>query len=421
LTPISNKARVGVKNCGGINVRIIGEMGRWDCLRELDDSNDMRFGETNKVTDDEPLGLQRNESILNNSKNKNKTKTRGKDIPKSEGRKQTKNSGKKVMQNKGQGKLKCFYANVRSIVNKRDELELYMFEESPDIIGITETWATDNIEDSELSLDGYVMLRRDRVVGVKLKGGGVLLYVKNSLDVVIRDDIADDKFPECIWCDVKFNGEKTLVGLCYRAPDSSKIEDEGLYRLITRASKEKLLLMGDINFPELDWGKPETIDDSHPLVQCVNDNFLIQCVENCTRGKNILDLVFTSEENMVENLVVGEPFGTSDHQIVRWVFIASKDKLKHKEELKVHDYFKVDYNQMKINSIIGNNLAKDFSGVEENWICFRSEMDNLKDKWVPHKINRVGKCKWVNKKVNRCRRAKVRAWGKLQSQDSASN
>ena len=58
-----------------------------------------------------------------------------------------------------------------------------------------------------------------------------------------------------------------------------------------------------------------------------------------------------------------------DHQIVRWVLRLARDKLKHKEELKVHDYFKVDYNQMKINSIIGNNLAKDFSVVEENWIC----------------------------------------------------
>ena len=34
---------------------------------------------------------------------------------------------------------------------------------------------------------------------------------------------------------------------------------------------------------------------------------------NLPRGENILDLVFTSEENMIENLSVGEHFGTS-HQ-----------------------------------------------------------------------------------------------------------
>ena len=41
---------------------------------------------------------------------------------------------------------KCFYTNARSIVNKLDEYELYIDEEKPDIIGITETWLTSGIE-----------------------------------------------------------------------------------------------------------------------------------------------------------------------------------------------------------------------------------------------------------------------------------
>ena len=36
--------------------------------------NDKEIRETNKVTDDEPLGLQKNESILNNSRNKKQNK-----------------------------------------------------------------------------------------------------------------------------------------------------------------------------------------------------------------------------------------------------------------------------------------------------------------------------------------------------------
>ena len=75
-------------------------------------------------------------------------------------------------------KLKCFYVNARSIINKREELELYILNEKPDIIGITETWAVENIGNSELNVEGYTMLRRDRIIDVKLKGGGVLLYIK---------------------------------------------------------------------------------------------------------------------------------------------------------------------------------------------------------------------------------------------------
>ena len=38
--------------------------------------------------------------------------------------------------------------------------------------------------------------------------------------------------------------------------------------------------------------------------------------------ENILDLVFTSDENMIEKLCVGEHLGTSDHQIIRWNMLA---------------------------------------------------------------------------------------------------
>ena len=42
------------------------------------------------------------------------------------------------------------------------------------------------------------------------------------------------------------------------------------------------------------------------------------------KRKNVLDLILTTEENMVENLAVGEPSGTSDHQIIRCDFVACK-------------------------------------------------------------------------------------------------
>jgi len=82
------------------------------------------------------------------------------------------------------------------------------------------------------------------------------------------------------------------------------------------------MLMGDFNFADINWCIPETVDDSHLFLKCVNDNFLFQHVQDPTRGKNMLDLVFTSEKNMIENLVVGENFGTSDHQIIRCNMLA---------------------------------------------------------------------------------------------------
>ena len=63
-------------------------------------------------------------------------------------------------------KLLCFYVNARSIVYKMSELELYIFEEKPDIIGITESWTFEELQNSELNIDGYVLL-----------GVGVLCFI----------------------------------------------------------------------------------------------------------------------------------------------------------------------------------------------------------------------------------------------------
>ena len=221
-------------------------------------------------------------------------------------------------------------------MNKIDELELYITQEKSDIIEITETLTHEDIQDSEICIEGYTLLRKDRVIGDKIRGGGVALYIKNEFSVTTREDLTEANFPESIWCDIEIGGEKTVVGVCYRPPPNNKICDEAMYELITRASREKVLIMGDFNLPELDWAKSETLDDSHPFIVCVNNNFLFQGVTEGTRSSNILDLVLTSEENMIENVTVGEPFGSSDHQIIRFNFIACKEGSK--VEIKVHEF-----------------------------------------------------------------------------------
>ncbi len=40
------------------------------------------------------------------------------------------------------------------------------------------------------------MLRKDRVSPIKTRGGGVLFYIKEYINVVQRDDICSTLFPE---------------------------------------------------------------------------------------------------------------------------------------------------------------------------------------------------------------------------------
>ena len=66
--------------------------------------------------------------------------------------------------------------NARSIINKKNELDIMVEEIKPYIIGITESWANNDITDAELGLEGYVMFRTDRMG----RRGGVLLHINSA-------------------------------------------------------------------------------------------------------------------------------------------------------------------------------------------------------------------------------------------------
>jgi len=150
------------------------------------------------------------------------------------------------------------------------------------------------------------------------------------------------------------------------------------------------------------------VDDSHPFLKCVNDNFLFQHVQDPTRRNNILDLVFTSEENMIKNLVVGENFGTSDHQIIRWNMLACKELQR---DIKSYNYTKVNYDIMRheIALLTWDNIII-VENVEDDWFQFKAVIEKIRNELVPCKTAKIKISKWVTRMVTKCRRAKNKAW-----------
>ena len=75
--------------------------------------------------------------------------------------------------------LSILYTNVRSILNKINEINTTASILDPDIICLVETWLYPNISSGILNLTGYNIIRKDR----GSKGGGLLIAVKNYLQV----------------------------------------------------------------------------------------------------------------------------------------------------------------------------------------------------------------------------------------------
>ncbi len=72
--------------------------------------------------------------------------------------------------------MSVLYTNARSLIPKREELLAYLDVEKPDVVAITETWATSDHLMTEFSISGYKSFYKIRL---HKKGGGVICYVKN--------------------------------------------------------------------------------------------------------------------------------------------------------------------------------------------------------------------------------------------------
>ncbi|KAM9591230.1 uncharacterized protein ACIBXB_006103 [Morphnus guianensis] len=190
--------------------------------------------------------------------------------------------------------LRRIYANARSMVNKQEELEAIVQQDSYDLVAITETWWDDS-HDWSAAMDGYKLFRRNRQ---GRRGGGVDLYVRECFDCTELHN-CDDKV-ECLWVRMRRKANKAdiVLGVCYRPPNQVEEMDESFYKRLAVVSEScALVLVGDFNFPDICWKyNMAESKQSRRFLECVEDNFLTQLVGEPTRGGALLDLLFTGKD-----------------------------------------------------------------------------------------------------------------------------
>ena len=138
----------------------------------------------------------------------------------------------------------CVCLNARSIVNKKNELNIMVEDIDPHIIGITESWANIDITDAELGLTGYVMFRKDRI---GRRGGGVILYVKKSIQAYEIKLEREADCDEAVWCNIVSGNSKLTIGLVYRSPNINEEDNTKIKNAIKEVSKGDCIIMGDFN------------------------------------------------------------------------------------------------------------------------------------------------------------------------------
>ena len=125
-----------------------------------------------------------------------------------------------------------------------DELKLLIETNKPDIIGISETKLDKTVNDCDVDISGYRVIRRDR----NCYGDGVLIYISESLNFNHREDLDFDL--ESISVEIKVGKYKPfLVTIIYRPPDKPVSYFDQIESLISTTELEgkESILIGDLN------------------------------------------------------------------------------------------------------------------------------------------------------------------------------
>ena len=101
--------------------------------------------------------------------------------------------------------FKVMALNVFSLMPQLDELRVFISDNKPHIIGITETKIDSTIQNSDIEIDDLVIERNDR----DKHGGGVVLYIHTckSINCRLREDLQNTNV-ESISTQVMSNNKK---------------------------------------------------------------------------------------------------------------------------------------------------------------------------------------------------------------------
>ena len=241
---------------------------------------------------------------------------------------------------------------------------------------LTETHLNNDHFDAEISIVNYAVYRSDRK---DRRQGGVALYIHNSLTVNSVERFSDGTCESLI----AFLKEANLyISVIYRPPNAPEASFKNCINtgkaFIKISPGVEHIMLGDFNFRTINW-KTETISAS-PIttseknqakyfLEYTDENLLIQMVQDYTIKDAILDLILTTNIDMIHNIEI-EKTSLSDHNLIK-VSIVYPELQKEKENTPVNVLSKKPLDKLDLNKADWGKINDELR--KEDW-------DNILDK-----------------------------------------
>jgi hypothetical protein len=319
-------------------------------------------------------------------------------------------------------------------MNKLGEATAVIDMWKPEIVGFVETWCNTDIQDSLLCMEGYsTPFRADKTSNITGRGGGALLYFHESLTVVPCKEFDSIPFETSLWCTVKLSdGDNLLVGLVYRSPNSTKLNNDSLLEIMQTVSRVRnishVLIFGDFNYSDIDWETMSVTggESSEPgkFYTVVEDMFLVQHVDFPTRFRmgqqpTRPDLVFTNEENMIEKLEPTSPLGLSDHVGLAWTYVTKSSIKRSFRDGTWLNFQRANPVEME-EKLTSFDWESDFEGknVDECWKLFSERCEKVVQESVLRVKVKSPKPPWVRDGVQDAVKRKHSLWKRMSTPNS---
>ena len=268
--------------------------------------------------------------------------------------------------------LKIYCLNVNSVLKHLDELRIMAVDKQPHIICLNETKLDGDIEDDELSIEGFQnIIRKDRT----RHGGGFAIYVKKGLDFKIRTDLALDIESISIQLEIKYV-KPIILSTLYRPPDSLVELFKPIKSLLMSIDQEnkECIIVGDFNCDLL---KPDKNNQKH-IRRIYRSYGFKQLINKPTRttsdSKTLIDHISTNRPECVSDSGV-IACGISDHDIVYVVRSMCVPKLKRDPKImKVRKYKKFDERSFtsELRQIHFDEIKNVTNDPNEMWLIWKT-------------------------------------------------
>ena len=223
-----------------------------------------------------------------------------------------------------------------------------------------------------------------------------------------------------------------LFSAFYRPPDADESFLSHFREFLVKYSRtglSNLVVTGDFNFPHVDWnlGCPTKSDpETEDFCNILDDFFLVQKNLHATRdlrnsgsSGNVLDLVLTNNDILVEDVVVHPHAFDSDHHPLTFKFHA-KMRRPNNIQRKVYNYKKADFKglQETLQSIHWNLVTCD-NCIDTSLIMFQDLLFSAVNQHIPQiTIKRRSRPPWINNQIMKLIRKKRKLWKQVKSNGS---